>query len=525
MSLPAIVSALCRPETFGGSGAVQLLQTHISYVFLTDVDAYKVKKPVRFSFLDFSTLELRRHFCHEEVRLNRRLAGDVYRGVVGIAFDGTIARIVVEDDPQAVEYAVHMRRLPHDRTLDQLLQHGAALKEMMAAWAQRLVIFHRQAAATDESTANGAPEAVWRILNDNYTNVVRFRGVTIDATDDDAIQRFSRSFLAANGALMRRRQDEKRIRECHGDLHTDHIYFTRPPVIVDCIEFNTQFRFCDVASEIAFLAMDIDFHEWPDLTRRLVETYVRLSEDRELPKLLPFYQCYRAYVRGKVDSLQSLEPEMDEENREQVVDSARRHFDLAYRYTWKQSPAVVLITGLSGTGKSSVAAALSERTGFRSLSSDAIRKELAALAPAGSRGEYDSGLYAPEHTERTYAALLERASQELAAGSGVILDATFQRRGDRDAARALAARFRVPFLSTECISDDAVVRRRLDERSAQGNSLSDADWRIYLEQRKRFEPIADDEANHLRLDTAVAPQQSTRVVEAALRQLFETSSS
>ncbi|MBI3785767.1 MAG: AAA family ATPase, partial [Deltaproteobacteria bacterium] len=380
------------------------------------------------------------------------------------------------------------------------------------------VDFHRQATSDDETTANGAPNAVWRILTDNYTNVARFRGVTIETQDDEGIQSFSRAFLDRNQPLLRRRQSERRIRECHGDLHTDHIYFTQPLVIVDCIEFNRQFRYCDTASDLAFLAMDIDFHGRPDLSRYVVDRYVALSNDIELRRLLPFYQCYRAYVRGKVDSLRSVEPEIEASERTLAAASARKHFDLAYRYTWTARPALILVAGLSGSGKSVIAGTMRQRIGFRVLSSDAVRKELAALAPSTQARDYDAGLYTPAHTKRTYDTLFERAEQELKLGNGVILDATFQRRSDRNTARSLSQRAGVPLLLVECRATEAVTRRRLDARAARGNSVSDADWQIFLEQRKRFETIADDEsADGMVIDTDADAEQLARRILAVLQ--------
>jgi aminoglycoside phosphotransferase family enzyme/predicted kinase len=521
--MPFAIAALCRPASFPHRPrTVTLVQTHISYVLLADDHVYKVKKPVRFSFLDFSTLERRRRFCHEEVRLNRRLAPDAYFGVVGICPDGEHYRIGTEDDPQAIEYAVHMRRLPDDRLLDHLLATGKASLEMIDAIAARLAGFHREADASPEVTANGDRAAIWRILEDNYANARPFRGITIDPADDDAIQTFARSFLDEHEALFRRRQTEQRIRECHGDLHTEHICLTNGIVIFDCIEFNPLFRYCDVASDIAFLAMDLDFHGRDDLAARFIETYIRRSGDAEARNLVPFYQCYRAYVRGKVDSLKSTEAEVAAAERAAAEDSARRHFALAYRYTWVYRPALVAVAGLSGTGKSTVAAALHDRTGFALISSDMVRKHLVdPPPPPPAPHAYDTGLYAPAYTARTYRTLFTMAAEHLRAGRGVILDATFQRRADRDTARALAAAHHVPFWLVECRCGEQHVRQRLIDRSRRHEGFSDADWDVYLEQRRRFEPFGSDEdADRLVLDTSGTVGGTAAQVEGALRGWF-----
>lgn len=524
MTLPVLVAAMLRPETYPRPpAAVELVQTHISFVFLAGSEVYKIKKPVRFSFLDFSTLALRRQMCHEEVRLNRRLAAEMYLGVVAICPTTHGYRLGPEDDPAAVEYAVHMRRLPSERMLDSLLGRGAVSPDMIDQIARRLASFHRHADAGPEVTANGDPAAVWGILQDNFSAVRPVRDNTIAAADDDAIQSFAHDFLGRNEVLFRRRQEQGRIRECHGDLHADNICLAPEPVIFDCIEFSSRFRYCDTASEIAFLAMELDFFGRPELAARLVSEYAAAAGDPELPRLVPFYQCYRAYVRGKVESLKSAEEEVEPKERERARSKARQHFTLAYRYTWSYARALVVVAGLSGTGKSAIAAALQRRTGFVHINSDVVRKRLAGLDP-GQRASaaYGAELYSAQHSERTYAALLAEAREHLAAGRGVVLDATFQRRAGRAAARDLAAAQGAPFLLVECTCPEDEVRRRLAERQQRGADPSDADWSVYREQSRRFEPILPEEAScHLPLCTAGPLADVAAAIEQALSARLE----
>ena len=520
MSLPSFIAAMQRPDFYPHRPPeVTLAQTHISYILLAGERVYKVKKPVRFTFLDFSTLERRRHFCHEEVRLNRRLAADVYIAVLAVREDHGVFELTREDDPAALEYVIEMRRLPADRMLDQLLDRSSVTGGLIDAIATRLAEFHRGADAGAAVTANGDPANVLAVLEDNYANARRFRDVTIPARDDDAIQAFARGFLRTHEVLFRQRQAQQRIRDCHGDLHSEHVCCTDPLVIFDCIEFNSQFRYCDVASELAFLAMDLDYHDRPELAAQLIERYADCAADPDLPRLLPFYQCYRAYVRGKVDSLKSVEEEVSATERAEARASAQRHFALAYRYTWSYNPALVVIAGLSGTGKSVVAEALHARTGFAHINSDVVRKRLAGVpldAPAKSTA-YDAGIYTPELSTRTYQTMLDEAAAQLAAGRGVILDATFQLHIGRDAARALAEKHRVPFLLVECRCDAQEVHRRLRRRAATGTGPSDADWTVYLEQRRRFEAIdADEQAHHIVLDTAGAAGELSVTIEMDL---------
>ncbi len=508
------------PGFFPGClGAADLVQTHISYVFLAGDHVYKVKKPVRFSFLDFSSLPLRRHYCTEEVRLNRRLAPHMYRGVVSVCPASDTYRLGDEDDPRAVEYAVHMNRIPDDRILTRLLDSGKASAEMIDALADRLASFHAAADHGPAITANGDPERIESLLEENFSAAHRFRDRTIRAFDDDAIRSFSRTFLSTRRALFRRRQEQHRIRDCHGDLHSEHVCFTDPLVIFDCIEFNERFRHCDVASEIAFLAMDLDYHDRPDLADRFASHYGEVARDADLPRLLTFYKCYRAYVRGKVDSLKSGEEDVDPGDRQAAFRSAERHFALAYRYTWADDPRLVVIGGLSGTGKSTIASALSARTGFERISSDVVRKELAGLPPNHRPSEAETTwLYGASQSERTYGALYDRASKALAAGRGVILDATFQRRVDRDTARGLASERSVPYLIVECRAGEEDVRKRLRQRERRDDDPSDANWNIHLRQRQAYEPLVGSETrDSLVLDTAAPPEDLCRRIERALR--------
>jgi hypothetical protein len=521
VNLPPLIEAMRQPGFYPHRPtAVSLVQTHISYVFLADAEVYKVKKPVRFSFLDFSTLARRRHFCHEEVRLNRRLADRVYLGVVGIRPDGASFSLCDVDHPEAVEYAVRMRRLPEDRILTRLLTTGSVTAAMIDDLAERLVAFHRRSRSDEVVNENGRPEAVRAIIEENFAAVRPFRDRTIASFDDDRIQRFARAFLAREAELFARRQRQHRIREGHGDLHSEHICLTDPPVIFDCIEFNERFRYCDVASEIAFLAMDLDFHDQSGLAERLVGRYAALSADPDLSRLMPFYKCYRAYVRGKVDSLTSAEDEVEAADREAARTSARRHFALACRYAWADRPYLIAVGGLSGTGKSTVAAALADRTGFVHLSSDVIRKELAGLpADASAKAPYARDLYDREHTARTYRALLERAGRHLGAGRGVILDATFQRRADRDAVRGVARRKSSALLFVECRSGEDDVRRRL---AARAGGPSDADWEVFRRQKALYEPFgAEEREERLELDTSKPLGEIIVEVECRLERAAE----
>jgi aminoglycoside phosphotransferase family enzyme/predicted kinase len=501
---------------------VEMVQTHISAVFLAGEEVYKLKKPVRFSFLDYSTLALRRHYCHEEVRLNHRLAPTVYLGVVPLLRVGNdyhIREVVNMRDATIVEYLVRMRRLPPERTLAALLATGEVTKVGIHALAKRLVHFHNTA-ATKDAAIYGAPETVWQAVAENFRDTAPFVGRTISQKQYTRIQDFSHSFFREHQTLLQQRITQDHVREGHGDLRCDHVYFLDQGIsIIDCVEFSPRLRTCDVASELAFLAMDLELQGAPDLAAELFHTYAAQADDPDLFRLLPFYQCYRAYVRGKVESLKSQEPEVSAEERERAQQQAQRAFRLAAHYArGTLPPTLIVVCGRVGTGKSTVARRLSEQTGFISLNSDVIRKRLAGLLPtARVEAKYRSGIYSDEFSQRTYTTLFTQAEEELGAGRGVIVDATCKRREDRHALTEIAQRQQVPVLFLECRASLAEVERRLRERERRGDSTSDATWELALSEQETF-PAFDDipERCYVVIDTEQNLDEALEAVEDRL---------
>jgi aminoglycoside phosphotransferase family enzyme/predicted kinase len=471
---------------------VAVIQTHISCVFLAGDQVFKVKKAVRFPFLDFSTLERRRHFCEEEVRLNRRLAPGVYLGVVPIVRAGARYRVGGAGEP--IEYAVHMRRLPGERVLRHLVEHSRADTGLMERIAVKMAAFHAQAETGPEITAAGASTAIRHTLRENFVTLaplaVSFAppGMLVD------LPLLMESALARIAGRLHARQEAGRVRDCHGDLRPDHICCTDELPIFDCIEFNPRFRYCDVASEMAFLAMELDFLGARPLADTLIEAYVATSGDAELPAVLPFFLAYRAQVRAMVAALTSTEEEIETRARVRAREDARRYLAIAERAAWAaHAPLLIAIVGPAGTGKSTLAGALAARTAFAWLRSDVVRKQRAGLAtldrPADA--ERAARLYAPERSAQVYAALTTEAEALARAGRGGILDATFQRRDDRDRLRAAAARSSAPLLWIECRAAPATVRERLLRRAALGSDPSDATWTVARAQARDFEPLAE----------------------------------
>jgi len=302
----------------------------MSFVFLTGEYAYKVKKPVNLGYLDYTTLEKRRFFCLQELELNRRLCPDAYLAVVPITEEN--GAFHVGGQGEAKEYAVKMRQLPQERMLDRLLVRRQVTPEMVAKVAERLVSFHRTAETNPEVGAFGRLEAVRGNCDENFAQTERYIGISITAEEYREIKSYTIDFLEGNAALFDERIRGGRIRDCHGDLHAAHVCFTDHICIYDCIEFNDRFRYCDVASELAFLAMDLDRYREPGLSQSLVNTYVESSRDEELMKLLAFYKCYRAYVRGKVESFKLDDKYIPAEEKSRIMAVARGYFELAKSY-------------------------------------------------------------------------------------------------------------------------------------------------------------------------------------------------
>lgn len=500
----AIVAALSSPESYPHRPVrVEIKQTHISWVFLAGDEVFKVKKPVRFSFLDFSTRARRRQACLDEVRLNRRLAADVYLGVLGVrlAPDGPVWSATAAEDMG--EPVVHMRRLADERMLPRLLVDGLAGPAEIDAIVARLVRFHAEADRSAEVRALSDPDRMQVFLANDFAEVERFRGTVLDPEDDDEVRAFLDVGLESRKPQLRRRVAQGRACEGHGDLHADHVCI-RPNgevLIFDCIEFSRELRCRDVAAEVSFLKMDLEFRGYPELAEHLVRGYADATQDAEFSGLTEWFACQRAYVRTKVDCLRSESPDVGEAMRVAARSEARRHLDLALRYARTTRPLVVVVHGISGSGKSTIARRIAARTGFVRLASDEIRKEIAGLAWTDRSGA-GGWLYTSEMSGRTYGTLYERAAATLARGQGVLLDATFQRRIDRRVARKVADDAGAELLLVECTCPEEEIERRLEERRVHNADASDADIGVARAQREVYEPWDEaEEQEGVRVDT------------------------
>jgi aminoglycoside phosphotransferase family enzyme len=329
--LPSTVRALLKPQAYPHRPQkIELVQTQMSFIFLAGEYVYKIKKPVNLGYLDYTTLEKRHFFCQQELELNRRLCPGAYLAVVPIV--GEEGGLCIEGRGKAIEYAVKMKQLPQDRMMDVLLPRGQVTLEMVARVAEKLMGFHQRAETNPKIAAFGRLDVIRHNCDENFAQTEKYIGTSITAEEYQHIKNYTNNFIDSNASLFDKRVREDKIRDCHGDLHAAHVCFTEDICIYDCIEFNDRFRYSDIASEVAFLAMDLDRYQQAGLSRHLVNTYVGLSHDEELLKLLNFYKCYRAYVRGKVESFKLDDPYIPEEEKAKVLTAAQSYFQLAESY-------------------------------------------------------------------------------------------------------------------------------------------------------------------------------------------------
>jgi aminoglycoside phosphotransferase family enzyme/predicted kinase len=459
----------------GKPGPIRVVQTHASYLALAGRYVFKVKKQVNFGFLDFSTLEKRRHFCEREVLLNRRLCPGIYLGVVPISMDED--RLAFGLRGEIVEYAVKMRRLSERYFMLRLMRRDEVTACDVDTIVAKLAPFYKAQQPTPEIAEWGRIAKLRISTDENFRKLSEFIGVTISRPALDAIQLYTNGFFRRHAALFAARVRERRIRDCHGDLHLEHIHLSPSRLtIYDCIEFNDRFRCIDVANDTAFLAMDLDFHGRPDFARRFATGTARALADPGMLQLLDFYKCYRASVRGKVESLRQFTPGLPDADRPDCRARAERYFRLALQYAIRGSePMVLILMGRVGSGKSTLARLLGRELDWEVYSSDRLRKELGSVAPHVRRAEPERRrLYSKAMSDKTYSALARHAAAQIRQQRSVILDATFASRARRDRLRRVLVRAGVDYCFVETRVATAKIKERLKERARSAREISDA---------------------------------------------------
>lgn len=518
----ALIAALLQPDHYPHPvTVVEHIQTHISHILLAGDYAYKIKKPLNLGFLNFTSLDRRRYYCQEELRLNQRLAPDIYLDCTPIGGD---PEHPTWNSTPAIEYAVRMRRFPQDRLLDRLLAAGQLQRLHWEVLARHLAEFHRTVAIADHSMPFGEPERVRQPMLDDFTQI---RPLLKDSADCEILASVEHWTLAASAQLWPQLAERKAngwIRECHGDLHLGNMMLDQDSriVIFDCIEFNDDLRWIDVINDLAFLTMDLRFRGAGAFAQRLLNVYLEYSGDFTGIALLSYYQVYRAMVRAKINAIQSHQHNLPAAVRATALTLCRDYLRLALALTQKPVPFLLITHGVSGSGKSRRTGQLLEQfpDAIR-IRSDVERKRLFGLGPLdNSKSTLGNGLYAPEANARTYTRLLQFADQLLAAGHPVLVDATFMRRDHRQPFRDLATRHGVPFILLDCIADADTLRRRVADRQARGDDATEAGVEVLERQLQRDQPPTAEE-NLLQTDSD-DDQERLRAAIITATQTFPT---
>lgn len=518
----AILKALLRPETYGKDvKQVRLIQTHTSWVFLTGDFAYKIKKPVFFGFLDYTTLEARKFFCEEEYRLNRRLSSDIYLAVLPVVqlTSSGKQKVSFGGEGEIIDYAVKMKELPQERLMTELLKQDNITYPTIDEIAKIIANFHQTAETGQGINQFGSVETIKFNWDENFAQTEEFIGKTLSQRAFCLIKKTVYRFMLDNFDLFVKRISEGKIRQCHGDLHSKNIFITDKVYIFDGIEFNQRFSCCDIASEIAFFVMDLDYYNKHHLANFFIDRYLQYSKDYDLLALLDFYKCYRAYVRGKVTSFNLNDKGISAEDKSLAQRTARRYFRLAGNYAQNlfASPKLIVMIGLPGVGKTHFAQALAPKINAYHLRTDIIRKELEQIPfDQHHYTGYGKGIYTSNISARTYDEMFSRARRYLAYGKSCILDATFSMQAPRRTAQKIAQEFNANFLMVGCYCPKKLVLKRMHKRE-RSFDFSDANPEVYEAMRKNFDPVAKT-TNVIKVNTAKPLRPYIKKIVAKLRE-------
>ncbi|MBE9516681.1 MAG: AAA family ATPase [Proteobacteria bacterium] len=494
------ISSMLKPEVYDHPvESIELIETHISWVVLTGRFAYKIKKPVNFGFLDFSTLEKRRSCCEQELHLNRRLAPAIYLDVVAIS--GSQDKPLISTNGEGFEYAVKMMQFPQSAQLDHRLAAGELGVEHMGAIAFMVAEFHHAIKVADTSMDYGNKDAITQPVEENFDQITEHLDTGAFDTALRNLREWNQLQFVKLESVFEQRKHDGFVRECHGDMHLRNlVWLDNRPMAFDCIEFNPALRWIDVISEVAFLVMDLQDRQQYPLANRFLNTYLEMTGDYAGLSVLPFYLCYRALVRAKVDALRIDQKNITEGEKTKSLEEFKSYLELASGYTQPPSPKLIIMHGLSASGKTTISQTLLDAMAAIRIRSDVERKRLFDIAVmrnaandiiAGDiNGEIDAGLYSAEASQQTYTKLVELASAVIAAGYSVIVDAACLKHEQRPAFQTLADQLGVPYIILETTAPAEVLRQRIVERK---DDASDADLGVLEQQLANWQPLHEDE--------------------------------
>lgn len=517
---PTLVKALQTPEPYPHEvGTIRVMETHISWILLTGSHAYKLKKPLNLVFLDFRELEARRHYCEEELRLNRRLAEPIYEVVVPIT--GTPSEPVIDGSGPVIEYALRMRQFDPDQTLDKLCDRNELTPEQLDELACRIARFHQSVPPLAPDSPMGDPALLREAMLDNFATVEECLDNPEDIQQVERLRAWSEATFDQCKPLLNHRLANGMVRECHGDLHLGNIAWYQGAITVfDCIEFNESFRWIDTANDLAFLLMDLENRRHRGWASRVLNHYLEYQGDFEALPLMPLFKAYRAMVRAKVTL---LSPAGSKQQKNEQSQHYQRYITLAEHYAREPQPWLAVTTGYSASGKSHISARLAEHFGMIRVRSDVERKRLFGLGPTersdSARGHsvQDSGIYTQKATQDTYARLETLARNALKAGYPVIVDSAALKREERESLHRIAEEQGLPALLLSCEAPDAVLRERIRERAQRRNEVSEATESVLDHQLAFADPIAPSESAHTIHVHTDQPNCFERLVQALER--------
>ena len=493
--LYSLIQAIRKNANFSHSiDKYELVETHISYLLLTGPYVYKFKKPLNLGFLDFSTLEKRKYYCEEEIRLNRRLAPELYLDVVNIT--GTKDLPELSGDGPVIEYAVKMKQFHKGSELDQLLESGQLTKFHFDKLALQIADFHKTATIASASSNFGQYETVMKTVMSNISKIEK--SISMDTHYHERIlklKQWTENSLKQSINIFKERKENGFIRECHGDMHLGNIaYHDNQIIVFDCIEFSDELRWIDVMNEIAFLVMDLDDRDQTSFSYRFLNSYLELSGDYEGLSVLPFYYVYRALVRSKVSCIRLQQSGLSNIERLHEIENYRHHIDTSCRYIEKRYPVLLITYGFSGSGKTTVSQDLMESLGAIRIRSDIERKRLYGInANIKQDPAIDQGIYSKNSSNQTYQKLCDLAKKLLMANYNVIVDATFLRKKHRTKFQNIANDLDLPFIILDFQSQINTLRQRIIKRDNYGNNASDADLSVLDYQIATQEPLNNEE--------------------------------
>ena len=514
-----IVSFLRHPLSYPHHPSeVEIRQTHASVLAIVPPYVYKVKKHVDLGFLDFTCLEERKSNCEREFQLNSRLCPDLYLEVLPISQKQD--QLSFGADGVIVEYALKMKCLQDGCFLDQVLETNQVTTAILDAILAILKEFYEKYPPEPFVSSYGSLEVIRESIEDNITVLRQHAGDAAHAAALDAIQNYFRLFLEQSQSLFQKRVREQKIQDCHGDLHLDHVHIQQGKIcIYDCVEFNDRFRYIDIASDIAFLAMDFGFHGRPDLASYVIGRMAALLQDPDMNLLADFYMCYRACVRAKVEYIRSEEREVPASERLKSQEMVSKYLRLALQYAlFGSGPAVLLLCGRSGSGKSTLAHSLADLLGWKYINSDFTRKESFQL-PIYQRtpSEIRQGLYTERITDQVYQVLLNNTLSQISSQRPVLVDATFGQARHRTHFVEALSRLGVPYLFVELIASDEAIKKRLKQRDKEKEVVSDARLENFDLLRHMYQEPEEVPFEHLIRVNAEADKE--KLVSHVLQQL------